>query len=102
MPHEQNFVVEMTLKAVPPATYQRLGRAEVAYTQQQIANGKLRQLLVTPDHQRYWMVFAVSGEDQLKSILEGFPLYSFFDLSYTPVMDMVAASKAGLTDPNLN
>lgn len=102
MDNKKNFVVEMTLKAVPPETYQLLGRAEVEYTQQQMASGKLTQLLVTEDHRRYWMLFSVSTEQELKSVLQGFPLYQFFDYSYHQVMDMVAASKAGLTDPNLN
>ena len=102
MDNKKNFVVEMTLKAVPPETYQLLGRAEVEYTQQQVACGKLTQLLVTEDHRRYWMVFSVSTEQELSSVLEGFPLYQFFDYKYHQVMDMVAASAAGLTDPNLN
>ena len=92
----------MTLQAIPPEIYQQLGRAEVEYTQQQMASGRLTQLLVTEDHHRYWMVFSVSGEQELNSVLQGFPLYQFFDFSYSQVMDMVAASEAGLTDPNLN
>ena len=96
------FVVEMTLKAVPPEPCQQLGRAEVEYTQQQMTSGRLTQLLVTEDHRRYWMVFSVSCEQELNSVLQGFPLYQFFDYSYSQVMDMVAATKAGLTDPNLN
>jgi muconolactone delta-isomerase len=102
MNQEKNFVVEMTLKAVPPETYQKLGRAEVEYTQQQMASGKLTQLLVTEDHRRYWMVFSLSCEQELHSVLQGFPLYHFFEYNYYQVMDMVAASEAGLTDPNLN
>ena len=47
------------------------------------------------------MVFSVSGEKELKSILEGFPLHRYFDYSYHKVLDMVAASKMGLSDPNL-
>lgn len=101
MDKKKHFVVEMTLQAIPPETYQQLGHAEVKYTQQQMANGKLTQLLVTQDHRRYWMVFSVSGEQELTSVLQGFPLYQFFDYNYHQVMDMVAASAAGLTDPNL-
>jgi muconolactone delta-isomerase len=97
----QHFIVEMTLKPVPADIYQQLGHAEIAYTKEQIDAGKLTQLLVTADHQRYWMLFAVTCEQQLKSILEGFPLYTFFDYSCTPVMDMVAAARAGLGDPNI-
>ena len=102
MDNKKNFVVEMTLQAVPSETYQLLGRAEVEYTQQQMACGKLTQLLVTEDHKRYWMVLCVSGEQELNSVLQGFPLYQFFDYSHHEVMDMVAASEAGLVDPNLN
>ena len=102
MNEKKHFVVEMKLLAVPPETYQQLGRAEVEYTQQQMACGKLTQLLVTQDHRRYWMVFTLSCEQELNSVLQGFPLYQFFDYSYHQVMDMVAASEAGLTDPNLN
>jgi muconolactone delta-isomerase len=99
---KKNFVVEMTLQAVPPETYQKLGRAEVEYTQQQMASGNLTQLWVTEDHRRYWMVLSVSCEQELNSVLQGFPLYQFFDYSYHQVIDMVAASAAGLMDPNLN
>ena len=102
MPSEQNFVVEMQLQPVPPDAYQELGRAEMLYTQAQMEAGKLTQLLVTNDHRRYWLVFAVADETELKSILEGFPLHAFFEYSYHAVADMVAASKAGLTDPNLD
>jgi muconolactone delta-isomerase len=102
MPAAQNFVVEMQLKPVPPDAYQELGRAEMLYTQVQMEQGKLAQLLVTKDHRRYWMVWAVEGENELKSLLEGFPLHAYFDYSYHEVTDMVAASKAGLTDPNLD
>jgi muconolactone delta-isomerase len=102
MNEKKHFVVEMKLQAIPPETYQQLGRAEVEYTQQQMASGKLTQLLVTEDHCRYWMVLSVSCEQELNSVLLGFPLYQFFDYSYHQVMDMVAASEAGLTDPNLN
>lgn len=97
----KHFVVEMELQAIPPDTYQRLGQAEIDYTRQQIETGKLCQLLVTEDHRRYWMVFAVETEEELLSILRGFPLYPFFDCRHHPVLDMVAASKAGFTDPNL-
>jgi len=102
MSSEQNFVVEMQLQPVPPDAYQELGRAEMLYTQAQMEAGKLTQLLVTGDHRRYWMAFAVADEAELKAILEGFPLHAFFKYSYYSVVDMVAASKAGLTDPNLD
>jgi muconolactone delta-isomerase len=98
----QNFVVEMHLMPVPADIYQKLGRAEIDYTQEQMAAGKLTQLLVTQDHRKYWMVIAVDGEDELRSIMEGFPLHKFFDYTVNPVTDMVAASAAGLTDPNLD
>jgi muconolactone delta-isomerase len=78
---EQNFVVEMSLGKIPSDVYQERGRAEMEYTQDQMAAGKLTQLLVTKDHKQYWMVFAVSDEAELHSILEGFPLHSFFDCS---------------------
>ncbi|MGI9308452.1 MAG: muconolactone Delta-isomerase family protein [Gammaproteobacteria bacterium] len=99
---EQNFVVEMSLGTVPPDAYQELGHAEMEYTQEQMAAGKLTQLLVTKDHKRYWMVFAVRDEGELRAVLEGFPLHRFFDYSIHPVVDMVAASAAGVTDPNLD
>jgi muconolactone delta-isomerase len=98
---EQNFVVEMSLGNIPSDVYQELGRAEMEYTQDQMAAGKLTQLLVTTDHKRYWMIFAVNDEEELRSILEGFPLHRFFDYSIHSVADMVAASAAGVTDPNL-
>jgi muconolactone delta-isomerase len=98
---EQNFVVEMSLGEVPPDAYQELGRAEMEYTQAQMEAGKLTQLLVTNDHKKYWLVFAVKDEHELKSVLEGFPLHKYFDYSINPVLDMVAASAAGVTDPNL-
>jgi muconolactone delta-isomerase len=99
---EQNFVVEMSLAPVPEDAYQKLGKAETEYTQEQMAAGKLAQLLVTKDHRKYWMVFAVDGEQELRSVLEGFPLHQFFDYTIHPVTDMVAASAAGMTDPNLD
>jgi len=99
---EQNFVVEMRLASIPEDAYQSLGRAEIEYTQEQMAAGKLAQLLVTKNHRQYWMVFAVDGEEELRSVLEGFPLHQFFDYTVHPVTDMVAASAAGLTDPNLD
>jgi len=98
---EQNFVVEMSLGKIPSDVYQELGRAEMEYTQDQMAAGKLTQLLVTTDHKRYWMVFAVTDEDELRSILKGFPLHSYFEAAIHPVADMVAASASGNTDPNL-
>lgn len=98
---EQNFVVEMSLGEIPRDVYQERGRPEMEYTQDLMAAGKLTQLLVTADHKRYWMVFAVTDQDELQSILEGFPLHDFFDCSIHPVTDMVAASAAGVTDPNL-
>jgi len=98
---EQNFVVEMSLGPIPPDVYQERGRAEMEYTQDQMAAGKLTQLLVTTDHKRYWMVFAVKDEKELRSVLEGFPLHDFFDYKINPVADMVAASAAGVKDPNL-
>jgi len=99
---EQNFVIEMSLRDIPADVYQELGRAEMEYTQQQMAAGKLTQLLVTSDHKRYWLVFAVSDEQELKTVLEGFPLYRFFDYKINSVLDMVAATAAGVTDPNLD
>jgi muconolactone delta-isomerase len=99
---EQNFVVEMSLAKVPGDKYQELGRAEMEYTQQQMEAGKLTQLLVTTDHKRYWLVFAVSDEEELRSVLEGFPLHRYFDYTVHSVLDMVAASAAGVTDPNLD
>jgi muconolactone delta-isomerase len=98
----QNFVIEMSLTPVPADVYQESGRAEMEYTQEQMAAGNLTQLLVTEDHRKYWMVFSVSDETELRSVLEGFPLYRFFDYTVHAVVDMVAASAAGLTDPNLN
>ena len=98
---EQNFVIEMRLAPVPADVYQESGRAEMEYTQAQMAAGKLTQLLVTEDHKKYWMVLAVSDEQELRSVLEGFPLYRFFDFTVHSVADMVAASAAGVTDPNL-
>jgi len=98
---EQTFVIEMSLEKIPGDVYQERGQAEMEYTQDQMAAGKLTQLLVTKDHKRYWMVFSVTDEDELRSILEGFPLHSFFDYSIHPVADMVAASASGVTDPNL-
>ena len=97
----KNFVVEMQLLPVPPDAYQELGHAEIEYTKDQIESGALTQLLVTDDHRKYWMIFVVSGEDELLRVLEGFPLHPFFDYTYFPVMDMVAAAKSGMTDPNL-
>jgi muconolactone delta-isomerase len=99
---EKNFVVVMNLQAIPEDAYKELGRAETEYTQEQMAAGKLTQLLVTNDHRHYWMVFAVADAAELSSVLEGFPLHRFFDYVIHPVMDMVAASAAGLTDPNLD
>ncbi len=99
---EQNFVVEMTLQPVTPEAYKEKGRAEMEYTQDQMAAGKLTQLLVTSDHRRYWVVFAVADEAELCSILEGLPLHAFFDYKINPVIDIVAASVAGVTGPNLN
>jgi muconolactone delta-isomerase len=99
---EQNFVVEMNLQPVPEDAYKQLGRAETEYTQEQMAAGKLTQLLVTNDHRHYWMIFAVDDVAELHTILERFPLHRFFDYVIHPVMDMVAASAAGLTDPNLD
>jgi muconolactone delta-isomerase len=98
----QNFVVEMQLKPIPPDAYQELGHAEIEYTKEQIAAGRLTQLLVTNDHKRYWMVYAVGDEAELLAVLQGFPFHSYFDYSYYSVMDMVEASKAGMTDPNLD
>jgi len=98
---EQNFLVEMSLAKIPSSVYQEHGRAEMEYTQDQMATGKLTQLLVTTDHKRYWMVFAVTDEKELQSILEGFPLHSYFESTIHPVADMVAASASGVTDPNL-
>jgi len=98
---EQNFVVEMSLGTIPSDVYQEHGRAEMEYTQDQMAAGKLTQLLVTKDHKRYWMVFAVTDENELLSILEGFPLHSYFESDIHPVADMVAASASGVTDSNL-
>ncbi len=98
---QQKFLVEMSLDSIPGDIYQELGRAEMTYTQAQIQAGKLSQLLVTADHRRYWMVFTVRDEHELRSILENFPLHRFFDYSIHPVQDMVAASAAGLVDPNL-
>ena len=99
---EQNCVVEKTLQPVTPEAYKEKGRAEMEYTQKQMAAGKLTQLLVTSDHRRYWMVFAVADEAELCSIPEGFPLHVFFDYKINPVVDIVAASAAGVTDPNLD
>ena len=98
---EQNFVVEMKLEKIPADAYQKLGRAEMEYTQAQMEAGKLTQLLVTTDHKRYWMVFAVEDKDELMSVLQGFPLHAYFDYTINPVLDMVAASTQGVTDPNL-
>ena len=100
--NRQNFVVEMTLQPVPEDAYQKLGRAEMEYTQVQMEAGKLAQLLVTTDHRRYWMVFAVADEAELRAVLEGFPLHAFFNYQINPVIDMVAATADGLTDPNLD
>jgi len=97
-----NFVIEMSLKPVPPEVYQELGKAEVDYTQLQMANGKLTQLLVTNDHKRYWMVWDVEDELELNTLLQGFPLHDYFDYTINPVMDMVVASTAGMTDPALD
>jgi muconolactone delta-isomerase len=99
---EQNFVIEMALSPVSPDAYQELGRAEMEYTQEQMGAGKLTQLLVTRDHRRYWMVWAVEDEAELRALLEGFPLHAYFDYTIHPVADMVAASAAGVTDPNLD
>ncbi len=99
---ERSFVVDMSLASVPEDAYQNLGKAEIEYTQEQMATGKLTQLLVTKDHRKYWMVFAVDGEHELRSVLEGFPLHPFFDYTIHSVTDMVAASTAGVTDPKLD
>ena len=98
---EQNFVVEMSLGTIPRDVYQKLGRKEMEYTRLQMTAGKLTQLLATDDYKRYWMVFAVADESELRSVLEGFPLHQYFAYAIHPVRDMVAASAAGITDPNL-
>ena len=98
----QNFVVEMQLHPVPSEAYKEHGRAEMEYTQEQMANGKLAQLLVTKNHRKYWLVFAVADDAELKQVLEGFPLHAYFEYTVHPVIDMVAASAAGVTDPNLD
>jgi len=97
-----NFVIEMSLKSVPPEVYQELGKAEVDYTQVQMNEGKLTELLVTPDHRRYWMVWDVADSGELDTRLRGFPLYDYFDYTVHEVMDMVEASKVGMTDPALD
>lgn len=97
---EQNFVVEMQLDDIPDDAYRELGQAEIDYTQAQMANGKLTQLLVSTDHKQYWMVFAVRDEDELLEVLEGFPLHDYFEYTVHEVMDMVAATEAGLTEKN--
>jgi len=97
-----NFVIEMGLKPVPPEVYQELGKAEVDYTQLQMSAGKLTQLLVTPDHKRYWMAWEVADEAELRERLEGFPLHAYFDYTVHSVIDMVEASRAGMTDPALD
>jgi len=99
---DKNFVIEMQLKPVPPEVYQELGKAEVDYTQLQMNEGKLADLLVTPDHKRYWMVWSVADEAELMDCLQGFPLHDYFDYQVSAVLDMVAASKAGVTDPALS
>ena len=99
---EQNFVVEMTLRPVPPEAYKEKGRAEMEYTQEQMVRGKLTQLLTTNDHRRYWMVYAVDSQDELQDILNGFPLHDFFEYTIHPVTDIVAAAERGVTDPNLD
>ena len=101
MPQEQNYVVEMTLRDIPPDVYQERGRAEMEYTQEQMAAGKLTQLLVTENHKRYWMIFAVDDAQELQTVLQGFPLHDYFDYKCHAVLDVVHASKAGVTDPNL-
>ncbi len=97
-----NFVIEMGLKPVPSEVYQELGQAEVDYTQLQMNSGKLTQLLVTPDHKKYWMVWECVSQEELLSLLQGFPLHDYFDYTVHAVMDMVVASKAGMTDPALD
>jgi muconolactone delta-isomerase len=72
----------MTLDKVPPDAYQQLGRAEMEYTQDQMAAGRLTQLLVTNDHRRYCMVFAVTDEKELRFVLEGFPLHKYFTIRF--------------------
>ena len=96
-----NFVIEMQLKPVPPEVYQELGKAEVEYTEQQMSAGKLTQLLVTHNHKRYWMAWSCEDEAELLRLLQGFPLYAYFDHTVHAVIDMVEASKAGMTDPAL-
>ena len=96
-----HYVVEMRLQPISPEDYQALGQAEIDYTKEQIDAGILQQLLVTEDHKQYWMIMAVDNEADLLSVLTGFPLHAYFDYRYYPVLDMVAAARAGVTDPNL-
>ena len=74
---EQNYVVETTLRPVPPDTYKEKGRAEMEYTQEQMTQGKLTQLLVTENHRNYWMVYAVEDAQELLEILNGFKRLKF-------------------------
>jgi len=98
---KDNYIVEMTLKPIPPDVYQNKGHAEIQYTQEQMEAGILKDLMVTEDHKRYWLSFAVDSEQEFLDTLRGFPLYDYFDYSYHKVLDMKVQAAAGLTDPNL-
>jgi len=76
-----------------------LGKAEDEYTQLQMQRGKLTQLLVTEDHKRYWMVFAVADETELRNILENFPMHKYFNYKVNSVVDIVAMVAAGIKGP---
>jgi|GEM_PF-2211216 len=96
-----NFVIEMQLKPLPPQVYQELGKAEVEYTEQQMNASKLTQLLVTHKHKRCWMASNCKDAEELHPLMQGFPLHAYFDYTVHPVIDMVEASKAGMTEPAL-
>jgi muconolactone delta-isomerase len=82
------YFVDLEVGEVPKDFYQKNGQKEIDYTRELIHSGKIKHLLVSKNRRHSMISFAVSGVEELNSLLDGFPLKPYFTINYREVMDL--------------
>lgn len=82
------YFVDLEVGEVPKAFYQENGQKEIDYTRELIHSGKIKQLLVSKNRRHSMITFAVCDQEELNSLLDGFPLKPYFTINHREVMDL--------------
>lgn len=82
------YFVDLEVGEVPKAFYQENGQKEIDYTRELIHSGKIKHLLVSKNRRHSMITFAVCDQEELNSLLDGFPLKPYFTINHREVMDL--------------